>query len=258
MQDLLSKIEEKNGIGGYIETRRQLVEVSQTKAATDRLKGKTLEEISEIVRMLNMKLKVKESELKPRVKALRQVRKEHSDVARVFEEKKQHYDAAAAGLESDRLSLERDAHHMQEEAIRIESKYHHTQCLLSLAKARKYQIDRETEYLRGNDDDDDRCGETNRGPRLHRDIKSYSELYTNKLSQQASLKKVLHARQRELKESAGDLSEQKQKFTDLLKLLECKRSVLRSSGGASVGCSYAGGEEVKANTDGKYDVMLLR
>jgi len=211
LQDLMTKIEEKNGVLGYMDTQRELVKVSQLKATTDKLKGKTLEEISDIVSNINKMLRERESSIKPQVKELRQVRREHSDVKQKYDEKRVKYDNAAAGLESDRLALERDAHHMQEEAIRIESRYHHLNCLASISRSRLYQVEQEKVFLNPKSDE-----------RLHRDCKSYSELYANKLSQQMSLTKVLHKRQRELKENAGDFKHQREGFSNLLALLECK------------------------------------
>ena len=214
LQDLLSKIEEKKGVSGYLQTQRELANISKLKNTTDQLKGKTLEEISEIVRNINRILGERESSLKPKVQELRQVRSKYREVKMEFDSKRKTYDNAAAGLESDRISLERDAHHMQEEAIRIESKYHLVNAKISLQRSRLGLVEREREGIRG------------------RDQRTYKEMYENKLSQQMALTKVLHRRQKDLKENVEENVMQRDQFRGMLKLLQAKLDTKKKNSGS--------------------------
>lgn len=215
LQDLMDKIEETHGVKGYMQTQEALVQVSRAGASTDQLKGKTLEEISAIVQNINVMLKERKNRLAPQIKELRTVRQQYQELEQIYNDKKAQYENTAAGLESDRLKLENAADLAQEESLREESRFHHLHCLIAISSSRLHQIHSEKSFLNSNTKD-----------RLHRDFKSYSELYANKLSSQLSLSKVLHKRQKELKENAGDFLKQKQMFTDLSKLLDCKKSIL--------------------------------
>jgi len=214
LQDLMDKIEEKHGVKGYMQTQEALVQVSRAGASTDQLKGKTLEEISAIVQNINVMLKERKNRLAPQIKELRNVRQQYQELEQIYNEKKAQYENTAAGLESDRLKLENTADLVQEEALREESRFHHLHCLISISSSRLHQIHCEKSFLNSNTKD-----------RLHRDFKSYAELYANKQSTQLSLSKGLHKTQKELKENSGKYLKQKQMFSDLFKLLDCKKSI---------------------------------
>ena len=153
---------------GYIQTQEALVKVSQMKASTDQMKGKTLEEISAIVQNINGMLKERKNRLAPQIKELRNVRQKYQELDRVYSEKKKQYENTAAGLESDRLKLENSADLSQTEALREESRFHYMNCLVTISGSRLYQIEREQNFLDGNSKE-----------RLHRDCKVENLLFFN-------------------------------------------------------------------------------
>jgi hypothetical protein len=62
--------------------------------------------------------------------------------------------------------------------------------------------------------------------RMMRDFASFKELYSHKITQQEQLTKQLRRKQKELKETAGAMTNQKSNFRDLQKLLDAKFSNL--------------------------------
>nr|XP_006640482.1 PREDICTED: intraflagellar transport protein 81 homolog [Lepisosteus oculatus] len=102
----LQSIEAKRGISGYSDTQEELERVSAIKSELDDVKGRTLDDMSEMVRKLNSVIAEKKSGLAPVIKELRPLRQKCQELTQEYEEKKAQYDSCAAGLESNRSKLE--------------------------------------------------------------------------------------------------------------------------------------------------------
>uniref|UniRef100_A0A452TN89 Intraflagellar transport protein 81 homolog n=1 Tax=Ursus maritimus TaxID=29073 RepID=A0A452TN89_URSMA len=74
IQHQLQTIEEKKGISGYSYTQEELERVSALKTEVDEMKGRTLDNMSEMVKKLNSLVSEKKSALAPVIKELRQLR----------------------------------------------------------------------------------------------------------------------------------------------------------------------------------------
>jgi intraflagellar transport protein 81 len=136
------------------------------------------------------------------------------DVESQYQEKKLSYEKVAVGLDMEKQSLEKDCTQFQDECLREESRYHQLQNMISLSKIRLARVDQEKKWQSGQG-------------RLMRDFASLKELYTNKLAQQEQLTKQLRKRQKELKENAGALTNQKTNFMTLQVLLDAKARIQR-------------------------------
>ncbi|KAK7799958.1 hypothetical protein U0070_008030, partial [Myodes glareolus] len=99
-------IEEKKGVSGYSYTQEELERVSALKSEVDEMKGRTLDDMSEMVKKLNSLVSEKKSALAPVIKELRQLRQKCQELTQECDEKKAQYDSCAAGLESNRSKLE--------------------------------------------------------------------------------------------------------------------------------------------------------
>ena len=94
--------------------------------------------------------------------------------------------------------------------MREESRYHYLNCLVSIAKIKIERANQEKKWQSGD------------GSRMMRDFSSYKELYSQKITQQEQLTKQLRRQQKELKETAGVMTNQKSSFRQLLQLLDAK------------------------------------
>lgn len=65
LTEQLDRIEAQQGVRGFRETREVLEKISDEKANTDEEKGRTLEEMSNLVRILNTKIAEKKDKLAP-------------------------------------------------------------------------------------------------------------------------------------------------------------------------------------------------
>lgn len=66
----LDRLENQQGVRGFRETRELLERISDEKANTDEEKGRTLEEMSNLVRILNSKIGEKKISLAPLLRGL--------------------------------------------------------------------------------------------------------------------------------------------------------------------------------------------
>ena len=67
-------MEGKEGVSGYRETQEALESVSAIKSELDQMKGRTLEDISQLVQQLTKKISEKKEALAPTIKELRILR----------------------------------------------------------------------------------------------------------------------------------------------------------------------------------------
>ncbi|MGH0144197.1 UNVERIFIED_CONTAM: hypothetical protein FKN15_047057 [Acipenser sinensis] len=89
MQQQLQSLEVKQGISGYSDTQEELERVSAIKSELDEMKGRTLDDMSEMVKKLNSVIAEKKSALAPVIKELRPLRQNCQEVRGLREENAQ-------------------------------------------------------------------------------------------------------------------------------------------------------------------------
>ena len=104
--------------------------------------------------------------------------------------------------------------------MREESRFHYLNSLTSIARIKLERAEQERKWQAGDG-------------RMMRDFASFKDLYANKLTQQEQLTKQLRKRQKELKENAAGMTNQKTNFLQLQALLSAK--VACENGGNSGG-----------------------
>ncbi|XP_020603042.1 intraflagellar transport protein 81 homolog [Orbicella faveolata] len=211
-QQQLSNLESKKGVSGFHETQEELEKVSAKKSELDEQKGKTLEDISELVRQLNGTIADKKSALAPVIKELRPMRQKCQEMTGEYEEKKAAYENLAAGLESNMSKLEQEVRGLREELTHEEGRYHYLHCMLKVLEVQQKRIDDELKAYRSADTADRK--------------KSFREQFTKKIQEQENLGKSLRDKQKTVRESQAPNMKQMKMWSDLAKLLECKRNCM--------------------------------
>uniref|UniRef100_A0A3Q1ANC8 Intraflagellar transport protein 81 homolog n=1 Tax=Amphiprion ocellaris TaxID=80972 RepID=A0A3Q1ANC8_AMPOC len=125
VQQKLQTMEAEKGISGYSNTQEELERVSAMKSELDEKKGRTLDDMSEMVKKLNSMIVEKKSALAPIIKELRSLRQRCQELSQEYEEKKAQYESCAAGLESNRSKLEQEVKALREETAQKENRYHY-------------------------------------------------------------------------------------------------------------------------------------
>ncbi|KAG7480561.1 hypothetical protein MATL_G00057640 [Megalops atlanticus] len=231
VQQQLQSIEAKKGISGYSDTQEELERVSAIKSELDEMKGRTLDDMSEMVKKLNSVIVEKKSALAPVIKELRPLRQQCQELTQEYEEKKAQYDSCAAGLESNRSKLEQEVKALREETAQEESRYHYVNCMRQITEM---QIQRAADEMKAYVSPD---------PQERR--KAIREQYMKNIAEQESLGKKLRETQKAVRESHGPNMKQVKMWRDLEQLMECKRQCfMRAQSQASIGqVIQEGGED---------------
>ncbi|KAJ1093133.1 hypothetical protein NDU88_006242 [Pleurodeles waltl] len=209
VQQQLQTIEQKRGISGYSNTQEELERVSALKSEMDEVKGRTLDDMSDMVKKLNAMIAEKKSALAPVIKELRPLRQKCQELTQEYDEKKAQYDSCAAGLESNRSKLEQEVRGLREENGQAESQYHYVNIM------RKYleiQIQRASDEMRTYVSSD---------PQERR--KAVREQYTRNILEQENLGKKLREKQKAVRESHGPNMKQAKMWRDFEQLMACKK-----------------------------------
>nr|XP_055177861.1 intraflagellar transport protein 81 homolog isoform X2 [Nyctereutes procyonoides] len=224
-------IEDKKGISGYSYTQEELERVSALKTEVDEMKGRTLDDMSEMVKKLNSLVSEKKSALAPVIKELRQLRQKCQELTQECDEKKSQYDSCAAGLESNRSKLEQEVRGLREECLQEESRYHYTNCMI---KNLEIQLRRATDEMKAYVSSDQQ-----------EKRKAIREQYTKNIAEQETLGKKLREKQKAVRESHGPNMKQAKMWRDFEQLMECKKQCfLKQQSQTSIGqVIQEGGED---------------
>uniref|UniRef100_A0A7S0JK75 Intraflagellar transport protein 81 homolog n=1 Tax=Calcidiscus leptoporus TaxID=127549 RepID=A0A7S0JK75_9EUKA len=207
----LGEVESRQKAKGHFETQEKLNQVSQHKAEVDSVKGKTLEEISQVVEEINGQIKENKNRLAPQIKGLRTLRTEYQELESEYLEKKAVYDNQKAGLDSEIAKMEAEQADAHKELQHEESNCHYYDGLGYIERVKMERAQRER-----------------KGDSLHRSnpdgsvVRSYKELYLSKIKDQERQTKELRERQKAIKDHHGPNKTQMNLFRDLHKLLRCK------------------------------------
>uniref|UniRef100_A0A3P9HQG5 Intraflagellar transport protein 81 homolog n=1 Tax=Oryzias latipes TaxID=8090 RepID=A0A3P9HQG5_ORYLA len=208
VQEKLQAVEDEKGISGYSNTQEELERVSAIKTELDEKKGRTLDDMSEMVKRLNSLIVEKKSALAPIIKELRSLRQRREELSQEYGEKKTQYESCAAGLESNRSQLEKEVKALREEMAQKENQYHYINSMS------------EVKILRS-------CCSNG-----YRNL----ELYMKNIAEQELLGKKLREEQKMVKENHGANMEQMKMWRDLEQLMECKaRCFIKAQNQGSVG-----------------------
>ncbi|XP_070760629.1 intraflagellar transport protein 81 homolog [Enoplosus armatus] len=231
VQQKLQSVEAEKGISGYSNTQEELERVSAIKSELDEKKGRTLDDMSEMVKKLNSMIVKKKSALAPIIKELRSLRQRCQELNQEYEEKKAQYESCTAGLESNRSKLEQEVKALREETAQEENRYHYVN---SMSEIIEMQIQRAAEEMKAYVSSD---------PQERK--KAIREVYMKNISEQELLGKKLRERQKMVRESHGANMEQMKMWRDLEQLMECKKQCfIRAQSQASIGqVIQEGGED---------------
>ncbi|KAM4745652.1 intraflagellar transport protein 81 homolog [Anableps anableps] len=231
IQQKLQTVEAEKGISGYSDTQEELERVSAIKSDLDEKKGRTLDDMSEMVKKLNSMIVEKKSALAPIIKELRSLRQRRAELNQEYEEKKAQYESCAAGLESNRSKLEQEVKALREEMAQKENRYHYINAMSEIIEMQIQRAAEETKaYVSSN-------------PQEKK--KAIREVYMKNIAEQELLGKKLREEQKVVRENHSANMEQMKMWRDLEQLMECKRQCfIKAQNQVSIGqIIQEGGED---------------
>lgn len=206
----LGEAEARRGVEGFGQAQEDLEKISQQKAEVDEMKGRTLDELSQVVGEINDKIKRRKHQLAPQIMKLRKLRTEVRDKESLYQDKKTFYMNTKAGIDSDLGKVQSEANDAAKEAAHEESQacYYDSAASIERIKLKRVQDEKAGRFRRTLPD-----GST---------VSSYRELYAAKVKQQEAHSKELRDRQKAMKSNFGGNAKQVKMFRDLHKLLRAK------------------------------------
>jgi intraflagellar transport protein 81 len=136
--ETLIALEEQKGISGYFSMQENCLN-----KVNDDNKSQTADELNDILKKLTDQISQKKTILAPIIKDLRPLRQKCQDLQSEYEQRKQSYDAVAAGLESNLLKFENDIKILNKDITAMESNQYLIQCQLEVMNARQQLLDEE-------------------------------------------------------------------------------------------------------------------
>ena len=209
VHDEIERVEKQKGIFGFRDARNKLEQISATKADLDDAKGRTLEEMSQIVQEIQRNIKSRQDELKPYVTALQEKRKEKAAVENKYLQAKQRYNNAVSEYETVCQELDEECKKLRAEISQYQSKFFTVQALLGQQARTMKRIN-----------DEQRAIET--GNPISSTIKTYADYFQKETLAMKKRTKEL----KEQKKTIGGQTEENQKqleaFQSLRRLLQVK------------------------------------
>jgi intraflagellar transport protein 81 len=214
---------------GMRETEAMIEKASIDKSQIDKNKGKTLDEISNIVTKINSQLKEKKNKLAPQIKALRSVRQNFQQVESKYLEKKASYDQAKSSMDGDLSKVSGEVRQLETEVLEAEQAYHELNMQLCAAESRLQIAHRETRCMRKEE-------------RFSQDFATLSESHSSEINRLDELCRELRKQQKFVKEGHEGNLKQKKAFSQLQKLMQVKLKVAK--------------QEMQALADGRPTTMM--
>ncbi|XP_059177446.1 intraflagellar transport protein 81 homolog [Physella acuta] len=221
----LSVLEKKKGVAGYRETQEELEKVSSMKSELDEMKGRTLDDMSEMVRRLHAEIADRRNTLAPILREIRPLREKVRELNPEYESKKQVYERQQAGFDSNMSKLQQEVKGYKEECRAEESRYHYLNCMMKILQVQQARVASEMKAYVSADAQEKK--------------KTFREVYSKKIQEQENLSRGLRERQKTVRENHEPNMKQMKMWKDLERLLECKKQCLDqlSSIGASTGAN---------------------
>ncbi|CAF0771495.1 unnamed protein product [Rotaria sordida] len=205
----MSMEERKHGIEGYFSTQERLEELSTLKMEQDELKGKTLDEITALIKTLNSRISSKKAELDPILKEVKPLRAKIQEIRSEYEAKKSKYDALNANFESSRSTLESEVRGFYEEQYAQESRFHTLKAQMLINAVQLKRANDETSSYMSTD----------------KATKSYREQLNKQINNAETRVKANREKQKVTKDVQIDGTRQLKYWRDLLRMMELKRKL---------------------------------
>ena len=206
----LGEAEARRGVEGYGDKQEAIEKISQQKAEVDEMKGRTLDEMSQVVGEINDKIKRRKHQLAPQIMKLRKLRTDVRDKETVYQEKKTAYMNAKAGIDTTLGDVQSEADTAAKEAAHEESQAAYYESCAFIEKVKLKRVA------------DEKAGNFRRTLPDGTEIESIRALYLAKVKQQEAASKELRDRQKRIKENHGGNAKQVKVFRDLRQLLLAK------------------------------------
>lgn len=191
-EEILQKIEEKQGISGYKNVKQELEELSKKKIEIDQSKALTLEEYSKLILQFQQKIKETQEKNAPLLDKLNKIKVEYEQLLPSYNTKKNAYENAIADSQSAFLKTKEEYEKSEQEFRNFQNKYFTMQMNIKYNDEMIKRYESETYYLNKNE------------KRLNEKFKSFKDYYSAYITEQDTFLSDLKDKQKHIKETYDD------------------------------------------------------
>lgn len=212
LEEAVKKLEQQQGVSGYMDTQAELEKVSSQKQEVDKRKGQTLEEMSHIVMELTNKIKDQKLRLKEPIKDLKYVlRPKYKELGEEYKEKKTQYEHEKHNEEKEINSIRNMVKDLEEECTRDETRWHQMNARMQISQVMDTRL-KPVEI---------------KEPVSGKACRNYKDLYNTRIQSVQQQTDQMRKVQKDVRHLYEPQKEQMAMLADVQRLLQCKRHCLR-------------------------------
>lgn len=191
-EQILQEVEEKQGVAGYKNAKKELEELAKKKNEIDVTKASTLEEYSKLILQFQQKIKDSQDKHAPQLDRLNKIKAEYESLLPSYNQKKNNYEMSISDLQNQHSKAKDEFVKLESEYKSSQNKYHSLHMSIKYNDEMVKRYETETYFMSKPD------------KRLNDKYKSYSEYYKAFISEQENYLKDLKQQQADIKSNYDD------------------------------------------------------
>jgi chromosome segregation ATPase len=199
-ESILQRVEEKQGVSGYKNARKELEELSKKKNEIDQTKALTLEEYSKLILQFQQKIKDSQDKHAPHLDKLNKIKSEYETLLPSYNQKKNSYEMSISDFQNNYNKSKDEFLKLESEYKSCQNKYHSLHINIKYNDEMVKRYEAENYYMSKPD------------KKLNEKYKSYSEYYKTFISEQDNYLKDLKNQQANIKSNYDDNLRQVRNF----------------------------------------------
>ena len=191
-ESILQKIEEKQGVSGYKNAKKDIEELSKQKNEIDQSKALTLEEYSKLILQFQQKIKDTQDKHAPQLDKLNKIKAEYETLLPSYNQKKNSYEMSISDFQNQYNKSKEEFSKLETDYKNSQNKYHSLHMNIKYNDEMVKRYEAENYYM------------TKPDRKLNNTHKSYSEYYKTFIGEQENYLKDLKEQQANIKTNYDD------------------------------------------------------
>ncbi len=191
-ESILQRVEEKQGVSGYKNAKKELEELAKRKNEIDQSKALTLEEYSKLILQFQQKIKDSQDKHAPHLDKLNKIKSEYETLLPTYNQKKNSYEMSISDFQTQYNKSKEEFLKLEADYKISQNKYHSLHLNIKYNDEMVKRYEAENYYMSKPD------------KKLNDKYKSYSEYYKAFISEQENYLKDLKQQQSDIKSNYDD------------------------------------------------------
>jgi hypothetical protein len=191
-ESILQRVEEKQGVSGYKNAKKELEELAKKKNEIDQSKALTLEEYSKLILQFQQKIKDSQDKHAPHIDKLNKIKSEYETLLPTYNQKKNSYEMSISDFQNQYNKAKDEFLKLEADYKSSQNKYHTLHMSIKYNDEMVKRYETENYYMSKPD------------KRLNEKYKSHSEYYKAFIVEQENYLKDLKQQQADIKSNYDD------------------------------------------------------